>query len=708
LVQTVQKQADANREALGFLPKRVYLEAALQSKLFVAVDEGSRKYAGHLLSGGVFPRARIFQIFVPLPYRRRSVGRLLLRGFVSQMESAHYLSIRAQAAADLTQANAFWEKMGFAIVQTRPGGPSRKRILNIRVLDLITSSLFNFTNLIATGEAADLHLVERLSARSPVYVIDLNVLFDVTKRRVRAKEAGLVMNAGFRNLVRLAVSEEFVGELSRTSVPSPEDPILALALELPRLPSPPQSEKDAIVRRLAPLVFPERSARGALSSQDHSDLVHLATAIHHRAAGFVTGEKSILRARPSLQTTYGLDVVGVGEFAEMMRSPVSGSPVALRGRLLGVEVCAADLTDQNRASTEAFLAEMYVPQQQALDVLAGACLDARVRRVLLTAGEKTIVFGSWTLPRGPEPISEAFVCADQDHQATESAVEYLISRICRESARAAPALIRLHQMPGHSVTLRVAIAHGFRTTEGFGATESVLQKIAVGRPIDSSNWGSVRGQLQSLAGVQLPESMPGDALSDRIVVTSPSGKRVQTTLADLENLISPVLFLSGQRDGTVVPIRRKFAEALLDSRQFRLLGSHEAAFLEKKAYISSPRTASTIAEGCPLLFYESGQDRGQSAVVAVARALRVTMESKSSVASASRRRDVLGASDLARIGQNDKVTVTMFDNLMMLARPVSFPRLRQLGCVDGSNLVTARRLKAAQVIAILTEGKAGA
>ena len=105
----------------------------------------------------------------------------------------------------------------------------------------------------------------------------------------------------YRPLVRVAVSEEFVQELRRTSIPNTADPLLALALELPRLSPPCKTVQDKIVEELATLVFPHRGEHSALTIQDCSDLVHLATAIHHKAAGFVTGEKSILRARENLR-----------------------------------------------------------------------------------------------------------------------------------------------------------------------------------------------------------------------------------------------------------------------------------------------------------------------------------------------------------------------------------------------------------------------
>ena len=703
----VQKHADANKHSLGFLPKRVYSEMALQSKLLVAVEDRTRKYAGHLLFGGIPPRGRVFQIFVLPRYRQQAVGQLLLRHLVADMERSYYLSITAHVAADLIQANAFWEKMGFTLVQTKPGGASRGRILNIRVRDLNTPNLFNFQDLVTSGRAADLHLVDRLFAQSPVYLIDLNVLFDVTKQRLRAKESGLVMNAGFRNLVRVAVSEEFVQELRRTSIPNTADPLLALALELPRLSPPCKTVQDKIVEELATLVFPHRGEHSALTIQDCSDLVHLATAIHHKAAGFVTGEKSILRARENLRQRYGIEVVGVGEFAETMVSSDASSGV-LRGKLEGIQVCAAEVNEENRSSVSDFLTKMYVPAQQVLEASMGTPVDVPVRRMIITAGGQTIAFGPWTLPPGPKPVSEAFLCLDQDHQSAESAAEYLVGKICKECSRAAPALIKLRQMPGHSVTLRTAMAHGFRATEGFSQTEGVLQKIAVGRPIHDSNWGWVRTELQSLAGVLLPESMPTDVLSDRIFVRSPNGKRVQATLNDLETLLSPVLFVSSQRIGAIVPVRKKFADLLLESRQFRMLESPEATFLNERTYFSSPRTASIILEGSCLLFYESGKSGGQSAVVAVARVLRVTIELKELVSSASQRRGVLDVKSLKRLGSDEKIAVTRFDNLIMLRRPVSLARLRELGCADRSNFVTAKRLDGKQVVAILKEAAAGA
>ena len=153
-----------------------------------------------------------------------------------------------------------------------------------------------------------------------------------------------------------------------------------------------------------------------------------------------------------------------------------------------------------------------------------------------------------------------------------------------------------------------------------------------------------------------------------------------------------------------MPVQKKYAEDLLESPQFRMLESPEASFLQERAYFSNPRTASTIPEGGCLLFYESGKDGGQSAIVGIGRIVRVTVEMKDSVSSATRRRGVLKEVDFKDLNSGGRVAVTRFDNLMMLRHPVPIQRLREIGCADGSNFVTAKRMTGEQIAAIVKEG----
>ena len=73
-VDVAREHADKEKRSLGFLPERVYGEAANQEKLFIAVIRTGKhdNYAGHLLFGGVFPQARVFQAYAIPDFRQLS------------------------------------------------------------------------------------------------------------------------------------------------------------------------------------------------------------------------------------------------------------------------------------------------------------------------------------------------------------------------------------------------------------------------------------------------------------------------------------------------------------------------------------------------------------------------------------------------------------------------------------------------------------
>ena len=709
-VEIVRTRADAEKRTLGFFPKRVYREAAEQEKLVVVVasSDTSETYAGHLLFGGIFPLARVFQIFVDPRFRRQGIGKKLVQAIVRKSQASHYLSISARVARDLGEANAFWDQMGFKLVRTKRGGKSRGRLINIRARRLETPSLFDLLDPSTTRPEPDLRLVERLSSRAPVYVIDLNVLFDITKRRSQAELAGRILRAGFENLIRLAVADEFIAELRRSSEPSSTDPILELALQLPRLPKPRQQEIEKTLTALAGMIFPQRMAEGRLSPQDRSDLLHLATAIYHRTEGFITSEKAILRARNMLQSEYGIDIIGVAEFAQTFQPIPSQHPTVVHALPGGTEIRASDLSKGDLLAAREFLEQMYVPSQLCNDALSTEDFSATARRVLVRSGMDVIAYASWNVSHGPKHVTDVFICADEDHLVAETVVDFLINRICTDASESGPALIRLRELPGHVVTLRTALAHGFRSADRHAPRGSTLQKVSVGRPIDAESWGRMRLQLKTLVGIDLPRKMPDfESPQQPLCIGSPSGCNIEIPIRDLESLVSPVLFVFQSRDGVIVPIRRVFADDLLGaSPQLSLLALPEAGLLRERAYFSSPRNLSLLAEGSPMVFYESGAEGGRASAIAVARIVNTHLMLKRDVSPSVRRRGVVEATTLEHLSTSATVAATTFDNIMPFKRPVPFRRLREIGCVDRANLVTARRLSGEHLTHILRESEA--
>lgn len=703
----ISTRADAARDALGFLPEQSYETAALQGKLLLALDRSGNKtsYAGHLLFGGVYPYARVFQLHVAPEYRGKGVARQLMQALIKALVASSWMSIKAKVADDLP-ANSAWEAFGFRTVAKVPGGVTRNRVINVRVLDLDTPSLFHYMQ--GPKGVADLRLAERLLPRVPLYIIDLNVLFDIVRNRPRAGDAGKVICAALDDSIRLRVTEEFAEELKRTSRDPATDPILAIAKQIKRLPAPPTDVVGGLFDELSQVVFPDRSASNKLTQQDRSDIIHIITAIHHRVAGFITSEKAILRARPYLHERWAIDVVGVDEFARVMDADAGAPPSPTEVQLSTALIRALPCSAKTLAQARTFLEAMRVPAQVSEDLLGGP--DIATQGVVVVDGVRAIGFARWEIRGGMRRTADLFVCVDEEHVAAVTVIDHLLDMIPRRLSAVSPTLVQLSVLPGHSATRRLALACGFALPAGVTAETAKLQRVAVGRPVSPADWGKIRLSLSSVAGVALPEKIPVYKERGQEVRVSVDGASpVSISLMDLERFLAPVLFLFQGRDGVIVPIQERFARDLFNSHpQLSLLAPPEAILRNERVYVSDPKTLSKMSPGTPILFYESKRTRGRGAVIAVARITESQVVSKIEVLESVQSRGVLTERTLAEIGNEKEVTETAFDNIFVLRRPVALARLQALGCDDGTHFVTATPVPASAVIEIVNEGWADA
>lgn len=255
LVQTVQTNADLNRDALGFLPAQAYEQAARQGTLFVAVNRNGHepRYAGHILFGATYPHAKIFQVYVAADSRNHGIGRLLVQTLLEFLEDKQYLSVTARVASDLP-ANAFWNSLKFEIIATKSGGATRGRTINVRARQFNTPALFGYRR-----PVSGIPLTEPLPNFTTILALDLNIFFDVARRRPRSEYGAIVMSAAFNNIVRLTVTQEFANELRRSATTT-QDPILEFALQLPTLPAPGAGVSEPVIQELAKMVFPARNS----------------------------------------------------------------------------------------------------------------------------------------------------------------------------------------------------------------------------------------------------------------------------------------------------------------------------------------------------------------------------------------------------------------------------------------------------------------
>src|SRR6266446_4180452 len=286
--------ADSNRSIFGFLPKGAYEELAARDQLWIATNSQGG-LAGYVLFGGGKGRMRIFQLYVEETARQSGIGKQLLSELKSLAGSRGYQTISARVAADL-EGNSFWERQGFRIVKQVAGGQTTNRLINERLFELTGCSLWQPA--IGGNDAWPLLPLKQPILSVSNYVIDLNVLFDVTKDREHAALMREVITNALSNEYRLSVTPEFSKELERTSI-SP-DPILTLAKSLPTLPPVPPKVLEPVIAELRSIVFPETGRSARRHANDESDLIHLAVCIHHKVSGFITRESAILRGSRQL------------------------------------------------------------------------------------------------------------------------------------------------------------------------------------------------------------------------------------------------------------------------------------------------------------------------------------------------------------------------------------------------------------------------
>lgn len=697
----VRVHADSDKNAPGFLPAQVYEDAANSGNLYVAAleDGGALAYAGHLLFGGVYPNARVFQLYIKRQCRKYGIARRLLAALVEVLERECWLSVRAHVANDLQEANAAWERLGFSTIRQKPGRGSRQRVLNIRVKALRTPSLFGTPEDIL---ATELQITTAFPVRTPVYLIDLNVFFDVYKRRPRAEYSAHVIAAGLRNLALIVIADEFVNELKRTSRTGSPDPALEFALELPRLPSPPSEKLNGILPELAKIVFPGR----ALSDQDKSDLVHLATAIHHNANGFITAENAIVRAHEQISSLYGIRVLHVSRFSELAQaSTVDLSP--LQNRISDWTLRISKPDKQTITSLDELFNEISVPDHFRRDFCEENTLASSRRAAAVTSESQILCAVTWDARSGLQSVIEARLISNEDHPSFETGVDAALLFLVNKIATDGPVLVRLEVPGANLMSLQICESRGFRQRSRTAQTV-VLDKIAVGGVLDENRWPGFRAWARSVAGIQFSERLP-DFVGEltNVNFSGANGRESAISLTAFESLAWPTIVLAGGRGGAMAPIRAEFSSALLDaSPQLKLTPNEGPKLLPEKIYYSSAKNSKILKSGIPVIFYESGSGTGRSCAVGLARILQTTVTSKSAIPKRLLQHGVFEPDDIDQIGTQERIAVTTFDNLMLFKNPVSFRKLQQLRCTGNQNLISSFPLSFEQLRAVVQEGQA--
>lgn len=681
--------SNSERNSFGFLPKAVYYEFAERDQIIVAIDTDENVLIGYTIFAGALPVAKVRQTYVTPSWRGKGIGARLISELVSQCELRQYLSIKATVAADLLFANQFYKNHGFTEITRKPGGKSKNRSLIVRARELDTPSLLNFIQR-APPSGPEIFLDVPTAGPAPQYLFDLNVIFDLIRRRHNG-EALAVFSAAFENSVRLAISEEFVVELESTSHQYPTDPLLQLARALPVVKAP-AGDQAALLGALAALVFPDRNRTNSLSDRDKADLRHLATAIVENTAGFITSEKAMLRQSATLMTQYGIDVISPQVFASADDdfSPSAPSPIEVTfdERVL----TSRKMTANDEASARALITAQGVAISLAKAALSQGTSRSPRARVVVRDGSELIAFATWQTTSN-SGATRLYLFGNYADDSIDLAIDHLIDFATRAVCEQSPAIVTV-VLGDRDVLVKERVLKAGFSQQNSG---SAFQKIALGQPVTGKNWQSIAKMLGDRFGLLLPPDVPTFSDMDaRVSFSTSKGGRAQIKLKALEDFLSPTVMALPDRPAVIVPIWPSFAEALFrGSKQPDFLTGQRAQIVNNKCYLLKKSGIARIPENGLIAFYESqGKSKatGRSAAIAVARILSRFLASEEAALNLAQLRGVLSKAEIRDMAGGGDLCVVEFDNLMLFKEPIGLARLKEIGCADNANLVTARAL----------------
>lgn len=699
-IGAIRQAADSERASFGFLPPNAYREFVQQGRAVVAISGLEGELAGYCLYGGVFPQAKIFQTYVAPNFRGQAIGERLLATVLKRLEERGFLSAVANVAADLTVANRFYEKMGFDVVATKEGGKTTKRLIKVRAKELTSPSLLDFVDRPVSQAQAPVMRGPRPTS-VPRYVLDLNVIFDVTKNRPRSEVAQGVVAAALENDVKLAITAEIVAELENHSRPDEPDPILNLCRAIPTLRLPDKKTLMRLRQELLPIVFPEKAHQSSLKANDEADLRHLATAIEENVVGFITSDEAILRAADKLNSLYNLSILSPSTFGQGFEAEFGARPRAFINTTSST-LQPTSFEERDREAVERLLRDYHLSDVLIRGILAAGTATAPRRRELVRSADGLVCVASWDSPRPSIVERVLHIYADENHPDAILAIRHLLRIACQDTGACPIAIFRVKPHLMQHLIRKVAFANHFYAGETDGPRNPELLKVSLGRAIQSKNWSTTASTIEQATGIKLVGE-PSATNAEAFQLTDASGIKRFASLSEIEELFGPTIICAGDRPGVILPIRSGYAEELFHGGQQPYLLDHaQAALKDTKAYIGG--NYGSVPEGGLAFFYESAPRGGRKAITAVARILARYALPPDQAAAISRDRGVLPVAEIEKVRGRGLKTVIDVDTIMLFRNPISKDRLCEIGCWDGANLVTAKVIDPATVSTLMKEG----
>ncbi len=662
--------ADNYKTEIGFWPRSRLQQAILRGRLIAAVDHNNNREIpiGFLIFGGVFPNGRIQAVAVAQNHTRCGVAQTLINSIVAKLEAEGYLAISAKPAKDLHSAQALYQKNKFEVVRTQPGGKARNREIVVRERLLVSPSL------LSPLETATRSIIRPSSDNaSNLWVIDINVLFDLVKmRRTQYLMATGIFSAALDGRARVVVTSEFSSELSRKAASEKHDPLFEVAKALPRLRISAGTQLQSLADEIHKVVFEVEKPSQADTPQARSDCRHIAECVLGNASAFVTSDGVLLRNRRLIREKWGLEVVALEDFHEALSSTIlqeDFEPARGDGFHL-VKIDASTARKLAKKLTDVSFDESCFEEN--------ATRTAGYFTAAINDDDDTVALLASVAPDILGHPHRMLLLVDHDQPRAELVADTLLNQAIDNVGRSGFSLIRLADTPGQIIARKVALRAGFTLDD----RRYELLKAALGSPITPSRFQKSADQMRLVYGDRcsglLPESFNR---FDELLRTNPD------EFVRVEKALAPTLIVSNCRRVSIQPIAQTYAAQLLGtSAQTNWLEQFEGVFRSQKIYVSSGRSKNRFVANQIILFYESSRTGGRGSVVAAARVDNVVTQEKSKISEKEMKKTVLDG--VERYSTSQEVTLTGFSSLLRFPRPVPLNELKRIQATGTQNLQT--------------------
>ena len=686
--QDIGDAATAHSKELGFLPYPVaYDDAIHKNNIIVAETDGG--FAGFLLFSYSRSTIRAVQTYAKL--KRQGVGTAMVKYLIEYGNSHAAEKIRARVGADLG-ASRFWETLGFKLVDVEPPKKPGGRAIKVYEYRLDGAAQMFPTGGLGTTLSSIKPVASPNSPtiRSLRYAVDMNVLIDILDRRAGEGDArNILKRAMSSSLFGIYITKEFVKEMERNGK-SPGDDIVRKANEFSILEEISSAATDELIRNLQKIVYPNRSK---LSSQDESDLRHLAICIQHQLTGFITRDRKLLEASDQIYREHGLRIMSPHEFSEPLGQEADVA-ISVGQTHLKIRQPTTQDAINVRGLVEKRVVGLGMPVHEIDDVM--------LKRSEIAVADDQIVGFALTLQAESDGTDvEVLLWVDEASEVFLNVANALLG-FALSLGKSDCAEIYITLLGSMDETRRVARDLGFLA---IATAPARLRKVRFNQTMTLDEWDSMVEDV-SQTGIILHAEPP----TPKKISTAGIGFEIkesggyQFNLFDFETLLSPVKILHRGRRGYLISIKEEFASLLGSEREAELFHTSAASRYSEKAYYATSNKYKQIGPGDLVVFYVSNSDgskklKGRQAAIGIGRVTSCGLYSRQDAIAQFRPQGVYGDDEIP-----DKVYVMTFDNFVEFDKPIKFKRLKEKGWMSGAHAVAPEELSYSQLKEIAKEG----